>query len=118
VTGDAIREAIQILQTARDGLTAREVSEAQDSLIRTAPLRYEQAESIAQQVGSNIAAGVPLDFADTYLAQIAAATPESATEAYRQYVGANGLLVVVVGEAQAVRGQLTGLGLGDVIELS
>jgi zinc protease len=118
VTGDAIREAVQILQTARDGLTEREVSESQDNLIRTAPLRYEQAESIAQQVGSNIAAGVPLDFADTYLAQIAAATPESATEAYRQYVGANGLLVVVVGEAQAVRGQLTGLGLGDVIELS
>jgi zinc protease len=118
VTGAAVGDAIQILLTARDGLTEREVSEAQDSLIRTAPLRYEQAESVAQQVGSNIAAGVPLDFADTYLAQIAATTAESATEAYRRFVGANGLLVVVVGEADAVRGQLTGLGLGDVTELS
>ena len=116
VTGAAIDEALKILRGARDGLTDREVSEAKDNLIRTAPLRYEQADSIAQQVGSNIAAGVPLDFADTYLAQIAATTAESATEAYRQYVGTNGLLVVVVGEAKDVRGQLEGL--GDVTELS
>jgi predicted Zn-dependent peptidase len=117
VTGAAVADAVKILRAARDGLTEREVAEAQDSLIRTAPLRYEQAESIAQQVGSNLAAGVPLDFADTYLAQIAATTAESATEAYRRYVGANGLLVVVVGEAEAVRDQLTGLGLGEVSAL-
>lgn len=118
VTGAAIGDALKILLTARDGLTAREVQDAQDSLIRTAPLRYEQADSIAQQVGSNIAAGVPLDFADTYLAQIAATTAESATEAYRRYVGTNGLLVVVVGEAKEVRSQLAGLGIGDITELS
>ncbi|NEA33868.1 pitrilysin family protein [Streptomyces sp. SID13031] len=118
VTGAAIGDALKILLEARDGLTAREVQEAQDSLIRTAPLRYEQADSVAQQVGSNIAAGVPLDFADTYLAQIAATTAESATEAYRRYVGANGLLVVVVGEAKEVRSQLTGLKIGDITELS
>ncbi|HEU4947340.1 MAG TPA: pitrilysin family protein [Kribbella sp.] len=118
VTGAAVSDAVRILRQARDGLTEREVSEAQDSLIRTAPLRYEQAESIAQQVGSNIAAGVPLDFADTYLAQIAAATADSATEAYRRYVGADGLLVVVVGEAKAVRDQLSGLGLGELTEVS
>jgi zinc protease len=118
VTGAAIGDALKILLGARDGLTAQEVQDAQDSLIRTAPLRYEQADSIAQQVGSNIAAGVPLDFADTYLAQIAATTAESATEAYRRYVGTNGLLVVVVGEAKEVRSQLTGLGIGDITELS
>lgn len=118
VTGPAIADALRILRAARDGLTEREVSEAQDNLIRTAPLRYEQAESIAQQVGSNIAAGVPLDFADTYLAQIAAATAESATEAYRRYVGTNGLLVVVVGEAKDVRDQLAELEIGDITELS
>jgi len=118
VTGAAIGDALRILRDARDGLTAREVQEAQDSLIRTAPLRYEQADSIAQQVGSNIAAGVPLDFADTYLAQIAATTAESATEAYRRYVGTNGLLVIVVGEAKEVRSQLAGLGIDDITELS
>jgi predicted Zn-dependent peptidase len=118
VTGAAIGDALKILRDARDGLTAREVQEAQDSLIRTAPLRYEQADSIAQQVGSNIAVGVPLDFADTYLAQIAATTAESATEAYRRYVGTNGLLVVVVGEAKEVRSQLAELGIGDITELS
>jgi zinc protease len=118
VTGAAIEDALRILKQARDGLTDREVQEAQDSLIRTAPLRYEQADSIAQQVGSNIAAGVPLDFADTYLAQIAATTAETATEAYRRYVGASGLLVVIVGETKDVRGQLTGLGIDDITELS
>jgi zinc protease len=118
VTGAAIGDALKILLDARDGLTAQEVQDAQDSLIRTAPLRYEQADSIAQQVGSNIAAGVPLDFADTYLAQIAATTAESATEAYRRYVGTNGLLVVVVGEAKEVRSQLAALGIGDITELS
>jgi predicted Zn-dependent peptidase len=59
---------------------------------------------------------VPVDFADAYLAQIAATTAESATEAYRRYVGANGLLVIVVGEAKEVRGQLAEL--GEVKELS
>jgi predicted Zn-dependent peptidase len=118
VTGAAIGDALRILREARDGLTEQEVREAQDSLIRTAPLRYEQADSIAQQVGSNIAAGVPLDFADTYLEQIAATTAETATEAYRRYVGANGLLVVVVGETKDVRGQLAGLGIDDITEWS
>jgi predicted Zn-dependent peptidase len=117
VTGAAIEDALRILREARDGLTEQEVREAQDSLIRTAPLRYEQADSIAQQVGSNIAAGVPLDFADTYLAQIAATTAETATEAYRRYVGTTGLLVVVVGEAKDVRDQLTRLGIDDITEL-
>ncbi|TWD74907.1 putative Zn-dependent peptidase [Kribbella amoyensis] len=116
VTGAAVSEALRILLAARDGLTEREVGESKDNLIRTAPLRYEQADSIAQQVGSNIAAGVPLDFADTYLAQIAATTAATATEAYRRYVGTDGLLVVVVGEAKDVRGQLAEL--GDVTELS
>lgn len=114
VTGASVDDAVRILLEARDGLTDREVAEARENLIRTAPLRYEQADSIAQQVGSNIAAGVPLDFADTYLAQIAATTAESATEAYRKYVGTSGLLIVVVGDEPAITGQLTGLALGDV----
>ena len=118
VTGAAVGDAVRILLAARDGLTDREVAEAKDNLIRTAPLRYEQAESVAQQVGSNIAAGVPLGFADTYLAQIADTTAESATEAYRRYVGANGLLVVAVGEEPEIAGQLRELGLGDVTVLS
>jgi zinc protease len=114
VTAEAVDEAVKILLAARDGLTDTEVGEARENLIRTAPLRYEQADSIAQQVGSNIAAGVPIDFANTYLAQIAATTPDSATEAYRHYVGTSGLLVVVVGEQPAVQDRLASLGLGDV----
>ncbi len=118
VTGAAIGDALRILREARNGLTDRRSRRRKDSLIRTAPLRYEQADSIAQQVGSNIAVGVPIDFADTYLARIAATTAESATAAYRRYVGTNGLLVVVVGEAKDVRPQLTELGLENLIELS
>jgi zinc protease len=114
VTSPAVADAVRILLEARDGLTEQEVAEARDNLIRTAPLRYEQADSIAQQVGSNIAAGVPLDFADTYLAQIAATTAESATEAYRTYVGASGLLIVAVGEAEEITDGLRALGLGEV----
>jgi zinc protease len=114
VTAEAVDEAVRILLAARDGLTDHEVGEAKENLVRTAPLRYEQADSVAQQVGSNIAAGVPIDFADQYLAQIAATTADSATEAYRRYIGAAGLLVVVVGERPAVQDRLATLGLGDV----
>lgn len=114
VTAEAVDEAVKILLDARDGLTDLEVGEAKENLIRTAPLRYEQADSIAQQVGSNIGAGVSIDFADTYLAQIAATSADSATEAYRRYVGTNGLLVVVVGEQPAIQDRLASLGLGDV----
>lgn len=114
VTAAAVADAVQILLGARDGLTEQEVAEAKDNLIRTAPLRYEQADSIAQQVGSNIACGVPLDFADSYLAQIAASTAESSTAAYREYVGASGLLVIAVGEAPAITEELRALGLGEV----
>ncbi|HEY3004712.1 MAG TPA: pitrilysin family protein, partial [Kribbellaceae bacterium] len=87
VTSAAVADAVGILIGARDGLTEHEVAEAKDNLVRTAPLRYEQADSVAQQVGSNIACRVPLDFADIYLAQIAATTAETATAAYRTYVG-------------------------------
>jgi zinc protease len=118
VTGAAIADALRILREARDGLTEQEVQEAKDSLIRTAPLRYEQADSVAQQVGSNIANGVPIDFADTYLTNIAATTAAEATDAYRRYVGTDGLLVVVVGEAKDVRPQLAGLDLGELIEVN
>ncbi len=113
VTSAAVADAVRILLAARDGLNEQEVAEAKDNLIRTAPLRYEQADSIAQQVGSNIAAGVPLDFADHYLAQIDATTHVSATEAYRTYVGASGLLIVAVGEAADITDGLRNLGLGE-----
>jgi zinc protease len=114
VTSAAVGAAVRIMLGARDGLTEQEVAEAKDNLVRTAPLRYEQADSIAQQVGSNIACGVPLDFADSYLAQIAATTAESASAAYRAYVGASGLLVVAVGEAGVITEELRGLDLGEV----
>lgn len=57
---------------------------------------------------------MPLDFADSYLAQIAATTADSATEAYRTYVGASGLLVVAVGEASEITEGLRELGIGEV----
>ena len=110
-------DAVRILLGARDGLTEQEVAEAKDNLVRTAPLRYEQADSIAQQVGSNIACGVPLDFADSYLAQISATTADSATEAYRTYIGASGLLIVAVGEAGEISDSLAELGIGAVTVL-
>jgi zinc protease len=114
VTSAAVSEAVAILLAARDGLTETEVAEAKDNLVLTAPLRYEQADSIAQQVGSNIACGVPLNFADTYLAQITATTAETASAAYNAYVGVSGLLVVAVGEADAIAEDLRAIGLGEV----
>jgi zinc protease len=117
VTSAAVSDAVRILLGARDGLTEQEVAEAKDNLVRTAPLRYEQADSIAQQVGSNIACGVPLDFADSYLAQISATTADSATEAYRTYIGASGLLIIAVGEAAEISDSLAELGIGTVTVL-
>ena len=106
VTGAAIGDALRILREARDGLTEQEVQEAQDSLIRTAPLRYEQADSDRPAGRQQHRVGVPLDFADTYLPKSPPPPPPTATDAYRRYVGTNGLLVVVVGEAKDVRPQL------------
>ncbi|MEJ7741572.1 MAG: hypothetical protein WKF73_02890 [Nocardioidaceae bacterium] len=65
-----------------------------------------------------LAQGLPRDHVDHNLARLREVTTEAANTAYTDVVRADQLTVVVVGEADALRGPLTEWGYAPVREIS
>lgn len=99
VVAPALAEARALLDLSGAPLTAAEVSDAVTYFAGVSPLRYATAEGIADQTASIMVQDLPLDYVNSYLDGIRAATPEGATAAYTEVVNLDALTLVVVGDA-------------------
>lgn len=110
VLAPALVEARALLDISDRPITRAEVDDAINYFAGVSPLRYATAEGIADQTASNVAQGLALDYVNTYLAGIRAATPESATAAYADVVDLAALTLVVVGDAETLVPELAAAG--------
>jgi zinc protease len=101
VTAEAVELLLGILAGARDGFTATELRSGVDFVGKTAPGRYATADAIADETGSLVLEGLPLDFTTTNLREVAALTLDDLDEAYRRTVTGE-WTVVLVGDAEQV----------------
>ncbi|HEX8508278.1 MAG TPA: pitrilysin family protein [Propionibacteriaceae bacterium] len=106
VVAESLVEARRLLDVDGAPLTQREVDEAVAYFVGVSPLRYATADGVAEQAATQRLAGLGEDYVDANLRALRAVTPESATEAYQSLVHPDSLTLVVVGDAEQIRGPL------------
>lgn len=114
VVGDALREALALLDVSTRPFTAAEVDDAVRFVTGVSPLRYATADGIADQAASQVLNRLPDDYIDQTLAAQSAVTPEAATAAYTSLVHPDQLSLIVVGDADAIAEPLRTAGFSDL----
>ena len=114
-TESAVVEIVREIEAmASDGPTVAEVETATSYLAGVFPLRLQSAGQIASRVAGSFIHDLPEGYNRTYRDRVREVTREEAARAARRHLHPDGLCTVVVGDAEAVRSQLEGLGMGEV----
>lgn len=115
VTAPAVREAMAELKgLVRDGPTVEEVTQSRDFIAGVFPLRLETTGQVAARIAELLVYDLPPDFFSTYRDEIRAVTAPLAREAGQSVLVPDGMVVVVVGDAEKIQRPLGDLGLGPV----
>jgi predicted Zn-dependent peptidase len=115
VTGPALADTWQVLQTLADGgLTDEERDNAVQNLVGVAPLKYETAAAVAATLADQVEQHLPDDFQAKMYERLAATGTVEATAAVVSAFAPQRLVVVLVGDAAAIEKPVTDLGIGPV----
>lgn len=112
-TVPALGELLQILDVPGEELTEREVREAADYLVMTAPGRYLTADAVADELVSLMSDGLPVDTVTRTLDDLRGLGTERVAAAWDEVRTGPGWTVVAVGDPEHAPG-LGELGLGPV----
>jgi len=117
VTAEALRGFDEHLQRiVREPPGADELAAAKRYLIDRFPLRIETPDKIAGLVAELRTYGLPDDYWSTFEAKVDAVTPEQALAVAQKHIRPAESLLVVVGEAAAVRSGLDAYGTVTVVD--
>jgi predicted Zn-dependent peptidase len=115
VTTPAVAEAISELEgLLEDGPTDAEVERARDYIAGVFPLQLETTGQVAARIGEIQVYGLPDDYFRSYRDRIREVTTAGALAAGRAAIRPDELVVVVVGDAESIRGPLEDLDFGPV----
>jgi predicted Zn-dependent peptidase len=115
VTAAAVGEAMAELRgLVRDGPTEEEVVQSRDFIAGVFPLRFETTGQVAARIAELLIYDLPPHFFSTYRDEIRAVSASAAREAGRALLRPDGMVVVVVGDAEKIQVPLGDLGLGPV----
>jgi len=111
VTGAAIQEMLDEASKMRESLpTGQEMETAAGALVRSLPLRFETNSQIAGRIAEQVIYELPDDYWSSYAGRIESVTREEVRDAACHLLDPEGLVVLVVGHAAAVRADLERLG--------
>jgi zinc protease len=115
VTAPAIAELVALLEAARTApFDEAELTEARDFQIGIFPLRFETTGGIAAAIEPIAVYGLAEDFWQTYRDRIEAVGAAEAHTAAIELIRPDELLILAVGDAAAVRDEVTALGIAPV----
>ena len=114
---------VEILNEYRDiigprPVTEQEVMEAKGNIIKGFPQRFQRVSGVAGQVGNIFQYDLPLDEWTASLERLATITPEQATEAARDHLNPDAVVIVIVGDKKVIEAGIEELGLGEVQTLA
>lgn len=115
VLAEALTEARALLDLGAAPITEAEVTDAINYFAGVSPLRYATAEGIADQTALNVVQNLPVDYVNSYLDGIRAATADAATAAYTEVVDPDALTLVVVGDADQLAEEVRAAGFTVVV---
>ena len=99
-------------------LTAAELRQAKDSIIRSLPGDFESDSDVNSQLADLWLYNLPLDYYTSLPARIEAVTSADAVDAANKYIHPENLLVIEVGDKSKIEQSLKDLKLGPVEEWS
>lgn len=124
-TAESVRLLVEILESGRDGFSDKEVRSGVDFISKTAPGRYATADAVADEAINMALDGRTTEFTTANLRDLEQVDQARADDAFRRFAAAAGVAgdeapsgagwtIVLVGDADAHRGAIEGLGLGEV----
>jgi predicted Zn-dependent peptidase len=115
VSGDATREMLAQLDRIREAAPEMpELREVRDFLVGVFPLRFETTGGVAAAMEPLAVYGLPDDYWQTYRANLEAVGPDEVLAAARDLIRPDELLILAVGDASRIRGELESGGFGPV----
>ncbi len=114
-TAPALADLVAELRRMREALpTDAELRAARDYLVGVFPLRFETPGPVVSAVGGLVTHGLPEDELERYRPAIEAVTADDVLAAARAHLHLERLAIVLVGDADAVAGDVEALGLGEL----
>lgn len=118
VTDSALVEMLaQLRRMASEPVPTAEFERQRQTMVGRFPLQVETAGQVAAQVANARLLGLATDYVQTYRQRIAAVTPEQAQAAARSGMRADAALVVVVGDATALKERLARVAPVTVVDI-
>jgi predicted Zn-dependent peptidase len=115
VTAPAVAETLGELRRIREErVTETELAAARDYLVGVFPLRFETPGAVVAAIGGLFVQGLPDDDLARYRGMIEAVTVGDVQAAAREHIDTERLAIVVVGDADAVAGDLEKAAFGDL----
>lgn len=115
VTAAAVREIVSELERlVEGGPLEAEVAAARDYAAGVFGLQLETAGQVATRIAQLLIYGLPDDYFDHYRDAVRAVTAEASAQAARAHVRPHEAQIVLVGDADAIRGPLEALDLAPV----
>ncbi len=106
-TISALGDIMDILtRPLRDPFDPGEYGTAAEAVTRMMPLEYETPAQVAAATAGLAVCGLPADFPDLVLDDIAVLTYQHVTGAYRSYISPDRLVLIAAGDAAALAGPL------------
>jgi zinc protease len=114
-TADAVQDIIrEVGRMGRESVEAEELDRARRYLTLGLPQHFETTGDVAERLGEVELYGLGAGYHQRWVAEVDAVTTESVVEAAARWLRPDVLTVVVVGDAEAVVGDLERLGIGEV----
>ena len=119
VTVAAIHETLKEVERMRaEPISESELTLATSYLEGVFPIRYETTAAIASALATLTVYDLPPDWYDSYRNNISAVTTEDVLNAARTHLHPESLQIVIVGDADAIRGPLEEMKFGPVDVIS
>lgn len=115
VTAHSVSEMLREIREFREApVTASELEDARSYMADVFPVTLQTTEGVCAKLTSLAAYGLPDDYYDSYRERVMAVGAEDVLETARELLRPEEAVVVVVGDADKVRGELEALGVAPV----
>jgi zinc protease len=118
-TKESLGEVVKELRSAiaDKPLSATEIADAKDRLIKTLAGRWETSDAVASALGEIVTFGLPDDYYATYSDRVRGANDAAVNAAAKKFVASDQMVWVVIGDRAKIESGIKEVGLGDVVLL-